>query len=89
MAGVSLCAETSLKAAVQMKLLEFFEGENKQLSMGRLLQFLAYPPATGVMIWIHTTEAMSLYISAFVLNGIAGKALDVKGRKNVAKSVIK
>jgi len=59
---------------------EFFEGENNRFSMYRLLQFLAYPPSTAVMIYIHTTEAMSLYLAAFVTNGVLGKAIDIKGR---------
>lgn len=60
--------------------IEFFEGSENRLSIARLLQFLAYPPATGVLIWIHTTEAMSLYLSAFVLNGLAGKAMDLTAK---------
>lgn len=61
---------------------EFFLGEDDQLSMHRMLQFLAFFPATGVMVWIHTTEALSMYLGAFVLNGVANKWLDVKGRKD-------
>ena len=68
---------------MMQRFVEFWEGDNNRLSMGRLLQFMAYPPATGVMLYIHTTEAMSLYLSAFVFNGVASKGLDVmKGRRN-------
>jgi len=62
--------------------LEFFESDTGSLSMARLLQFMAYPPATGVMLWIHTTEAMSLYLAAFVTNGVLGKAIDMKAKTN-------
>lgn len=66
------------------RLSEFFVGEDGQLSMHRLLQFLAFFPASGVLIYIRTTEALSMYLTAFVLNGVANKWLDVKGRKNAA-----
>ena len=62
--------------------IEFFLGEGSQLSMHRLLMFLAFFPATGVLIYIKTTEALSMYLGAFVLNGVANKFLDVKGRKD-------
>ena len=61
-------------------------GEHNRLSMARMLQLLAYPPATAVMIWIHTTEAMSLYLSAFVLNGAVSKGLDVMAKNKAGKN---
>lgn len=63
--------------------IEFFYGEDNQLSMHRLLSFLAFFPSTIMLTLIHTTEALSMYLGAFVLNGVANKWLDVKGRKNV------
>ncbi len=70
---------------------EFFEGgEQNRLSMARLLQFLAYLPATYMALRISTLEAMSVYIGAFVLNTGVSKGLDVwakkKGGKDVATS---
>lgn len=63
--------------------IEFFHGENNQLSMYRLLQFLAFFPATATLLWIHTTEALSMYLLAFVTNGVANKFIDMKGRAHV------
>jgi len=63
-------------------LLEFFQGEGGLLSMHRLLQFMAFFPATGVLIYIKTTEALSMYLGAFVANGVLNKFADIKGRKN-------
>jgi hypothetical protein len=71
---------------MKQRWLEFFYGEHDQLSMYRLLQFLAYFPATATLLWIHTTEALSMYLLAFVTNGVAGKFIDMKGRANVANS---
>ena len=61
--------------------IEFFEGENKRLSMARLLTFISWFPASGILLWVRTTEALSVYLGAFVLNSVANKAIDVQGRK--------
>lgn len=66
--------------------LEFFTGEGDTLSMARLLQFLSFFPATGVLIFIHTTEALSLYLGAFVANGVLQKFADIKGRQNATNT---
>lgn len=63
--------------------IELLEGENNRLSMYRLMQFLAYPPASYVLISIHTTEALAVYLGAFVVNTIGNKYIDTKGRKSV------
>lgn len=60
---------------------EFWEADNGRMSMARLLQFLSFPPATGILIYMHTTEALSMYLSAYVLNGIANKGIDKWGVK--------
>ena len=62
--------------------IEFFQGEGNSLSMARLLQFMAFFPATGVMAYIHTTEALTMYLGAFVANGVLNKFADKKGNKN-------
>lgn len=64
---------------------EFLEGENRVLSMARLLTFMSWFPATGIVIYLRTTEALSVYLGAFVLNSVANKGIDVYGRKKNAK----
>ena len=53
--------------------------------MARLLQFLSFPPATCILFWIHTTEALSMYLGAYVVNGIANKGLEKWGNKPQVK----
>jgi hypothetical protein len=50
--------------------------------MARLLQFLAYFPATLVLLYIKTSEALAIYLGAFVLNSIGSKVADKIGAKN-------
>lgn len=61
------------------RLREFFEAENGRLSMTRLLCFLAWPPATYVLIKNPTPEMMAWYLGSFVLGYVGGKAADVGG----------
>lgn len=72
------------------RLPEFLEGENRILSMARLLTFMSWFPATGVVVYLRSTEALSVYLGAFVLNSVANKGIDAKYRnkpavKNIAK----
>jgi hypothetical protein len=62
--------------------IEFFEGENRRLSMARGIMFASWFPASGIAIWIHTTEALSVYLGAFVINSIGNKAFDVQRGKH-------
>jgi len=62
-------------------LLEFFEDRDGGLSMSRLLKFLAWLPATGVMLHIRSVEALGVYLTAFVLDSAASKGLDAWERK--------
>jgi len=63
--------------------LEFWEGENNRLSMARLLNFMAWFPATLVLIYVKTSEALGIYLGAFVLNSVGGKfAEKIGARKN-------
>jgi hypothetical protein len=57
-------------------------GEGNRLSMARLLQFLAYFPATLVLLYVKTSEALVIYLGAFVLNSIGSKVADKIGAKN-------
>ena len=62
--------------------LEFFTGEGDTLSMARLLSFMAFFPASYVLLKVQTTEALGVFITAFVLNAVGNKFLDVKARAN-------
>jgi len=68
------------------RLPEFLEGENRILSMARLLTLMSWFPATGVVVYLRSTEALSVYLGAFVLNSVANKGIDVYGRKKNVKS---
>jgi hypothetical protein len=61
---------------------EFFENEKGELSMQRLLQFLAFMPATWLVLLIGTETALGVYLGAFVLNTAVNKAADVWGNRN-------
>jgi len=63
------------------KLSEFFQGENNRLSMHRLLTFMAFFPASYVLLENRTIEALAVYLAAFVTNGVLNKVYDIKGRK--------
>ena len=64
---------------------EFFKNNLGQKSMSRLLPFMAFPFATGVLLWLHTEGALMSYLSAYVLNYIGGKCADAySGKKNDA-----
>lgn len=57
---------------------EFFEGGARdRLSMGRLTVFMAFWPATYVLIKTPTDTMMGLYLGAFVLSYLGGKSADI------------
>lgn len=58
------------------RLIEFFEGEKKQLSMSRLLAFLSFVPATIVVLATKTDSALQWYVGAYVTGYVGGKAMD-------------
>ena len=60
-----------------MRFVEFFEGENQRLSMTRLMMFLAFFPATYVVIDTKDIDGLGWYLGAFVLGYIGGKGMDV------------
>ena len=66
--------------------MEIFQGEDKTRSMPRVLMFATWFPATAIAIYIHTTESLSVYLGAFVLNSIGNKAFDVQRTNKNAKS---
>lgn len=60
-----------------MRWVEFFEGDNKSLSMPRLLCFLSFSPATLVLFWLHSETALGIYLSVYVIQYGLGKATDI------------
>lgn len=62
--------------------IEFFQGENNQLSMMRLMVFCSFFPASYVVCYLRSTEALAVYLGAYVGGAIGGKVADVKGRTN-------
>ena len=64
------------------RLVEFFEGDDKQLSMTRLLCFLSFFPSSTVVLMTKDDNALGWYLSAYVLGYVGGKIGDAIGRKN-------
>lgn len=60
---------------------EFFEGDGNRLSMTRLLAFMAWFPASIILIWKPDDTNFSWYVSAFVIQLIGGKTADAYMRK--------
>lgn len=52
---------------------EFFEAEDGRLSMTRLCVFLAFWPASYVVVVTHDVDALGWYLGAFVLGYVGGK----------------
>lgn len=69
--------------------IEVFEGENNRLSMMRLTVFMSFFPASGVLVYIKNTEALAVYLGAYVGGIVGSKTVDVVGRKKNARSSIK
>lgn len=66
-----------------MYLMEYLIDDNGKKSLSKLLKLWAFPPATGMMLYIASTEAMSLYLAAFVLDTAFAKGMDtIKTVKN-------
>lgn len=63
------------------RLVEFFEGEERRLSMTRLLCFMSFFPATVVVLRDGTEATLSWYLGAFVLGYIGGKGADVLAQR--------
>jgi hypothetical protein len=61
-----------------MRYVELFEGGGgNRLSMTRLLMFLAFWPATYVVVREPNHETLGWYLGAFVLGYVGGKGADV------------
>ncbi len=66
--------------------IEFFEGEDSRLSMTRLTVFMAFFPASYVVIMTLSPDALGWYLGAFVLGYVGGKGADMMGRGKNVKS---
>lgn len=67
--------------AIMTRLTEFFEGENKRLSMPRLCMFMSFWPATAVMLWKQEADIFAWYLSSFAAAyGVASVSGAIKGR---------
>lgn len=66
-----------------MKLLnsEFFKSDAGHKSMSRLLPFMAFFPATAVLLWIHTEGALTAYLAAYVLHYGVSKCADAYSKE--------
>ena len=63
------------------RIAEFWEGEGNRFSMMRLMVFASFFPASYVVCYLRSTEALAVYLGAYVGGAIGGKTADVLGRK--------
>lgn len=70
---------------MEMNWLEFFQGDNGRLSMTRLTCFMAFFPASYLLITKGTENMLLYYLSAFVLGYIGGKGFDAWQNNTQAK----
>lgn len=68
------------------RLHEFFESDEGQLSMSRLLCFMSFFPASYVFVIRQTDDMMLYFLGAFVLGYIGGKGADVYAGRKVSKN---
>lgn len=61
---------------------EFFEGEDKRLSMSRLLCFMSFGPATYVVFVKQDENVLGWYLGAYVLGYVGGKVGDCIKNRN-------
>jgi len=57
---------------------QFFKDDKGKASHTRLLAVLSFIPSTGVLLYIHTTEALVAYMSVYALQTISSKWVDTK-----------
>lgn len=65
---------------------EFFEGDNRQLSMTRLLCFLSFFPSSLVLMKEPSEGMMGWYIGGYVVGYVGGKTTDIFMEKKNAIS---
>lgn len=71
--------------------IEFFEGDNRRMSMTRLLCFISWFPASYVVVATKGENALGWYLGAYVVGYVGGKCADIglkpKGGKDAALGV--
>lgn len=67
------------------KLAEFFEDDKGALSMGRLMFFLSFFPASFVVLYSEDTDALGLYLGAYAVSYVGGKCADVYQARGAQK----
>lgn len=65
--------------AITKRWMEFFEGEDKRLSMMRLTVFMSFWPASYVVMSMQEFGVYTTYVGAYVLGYVGGKGLDKIG----------
>lgn len=60
---------------------EFFEDDDKMLSMSRLLCFLSFFPASYVVIITKSVDSLGWYLGAFVLQYVGAKFSNIINAK--------
>jgi hypothetical protein len=65
----------------KIKWCEFFQNNDGENSMSRLLAFMSFFPASFVLLWIHSVEALASYLAAYVTGYIGGKGADIFNKK--------
>jgi hypothetical protein len=59
---------------------EFFQSDSGKPCLAHLILFMAWFPATYVLIETKTSDALAVYLMAFVLNRGWGKYIDSKNQ---------
>jgi hypothetical protein len=70
---------------MRSRFIEFFEDEDNQLSMSRLLCFMSFFPATLVVILTLSVDALGWYLGAFVVGYVGGKGADAISSRKTRK----
>lgn len=65
-----------------LRWVEFFEGDDKRLSMTRLLCFMSFPPSTWVVVKSMNENTLGWYLGAYVMGYVGGKLGDCINRPN-------
>lgn len=66
--------------------IEFFEGDGGRLSMTRLTCFMAFFPATYLLIIAGTENMLLYFLGAFVVGYVGGKGFDAMTSSAEAKA---
>lgn len=74
-----------MAAVKKIRLIQFLEGDNNQLSIARLLMFLSFWPSSFVVIITRDTAALTAYLTAYV-SGYGVNKLAEYGKKKVEAS---